>query len=68
LINVTMQGSEVHIRPTGRLDADTAAALTRLLACARTMGGEPVLDVGGLAIADRHIARALAGLTPASVA
>jgi len=65
---VTMQGSEVHIALTGRLDADVAAAFTRLLASARSMGAEPVLDVSGLPAADRSLARTLAGLTPASVA
>jgi hypothetical protein len=68
LINVTMEGAAVRIRPLGRLDADMAETITMLLASARTTGTEAVLDVTGLDRRDRESARALAQVTPAPVA
>ena len=63
-----MEGSEIRIRPSGRLDAEMAETITRLIASARTAGTEPILDVSGLAAADRHAAVAHAQVMPASVA
>jgi hypothetical protein len=68
LISVTMKGVQTHIRPTGRLDAEMAETITRLIASARAAGTEPVLDVSSLAVADRRAAEALVGVRPASVA
>ena len=68
LISVTMEGEHTHIRPTGRLDAEMAETIIRLLASARAAGTEPVLDVSALAAADRRAAQALVGVRPASVA
>ena len=67
LITVTMEGATIRIRPVGRLDADTAATISELLACARAAGTPAELDVTGLDRRDRARRRPPL-VTPASVA
>jgi hypothetical protein len=71
LINVTMDGEQIVIAPTGRLDDDVVVAIERLLGAARAAGAAAVLDVTGVDRRDRARAAALAdaaGVRPASVA
>ena len=68
LINVTMEGAVIHIRPVGRVDADMVATIAELLVSARAAGTEPVLDLGGLDPTDRDAWRALGEVIPTSVA
>ncbi len=68
LINVTMEGAVIHIRPVGRVDAEMVATIAELLASARAAGTEPVLDLGGLDPTDRDAWRALGQVIPTSVA
>jgi hypothetical protein len=68
LINVTMDGAAVRIRPVGRLDGDLADTITMLLESARIAGTDAYLDLSELDWRDREAARSLAEVTPASVA
>lgn len=72
LINVTMEDTSVVIRPVGRLDPDTIATVSELLASAHAAGTVAVLDVSGVDHRDRRLADELLAasgqVTPASVA
>lgn len=68
LINVTMEGAAIRIRPVGHLDAEMAATIRQLLDSARTAGTQPVLDVSGLVASDRAAAMVLDQVTTVEVA
>jgi hypothetical protein len=72
LINVTMEGAAVVVRPVGRLDAETVATITQLLDSARAAGTVAVLHVDAVDPRDRLVAQDLLAasgqITPASVA
>lgn len=68
LINVTMEGDAIHIRPVGRVDTATMTTIRELLASAAATGTTAVVDVRDVDRRDRAQVAALGGVRPASVA
>ena len=64
LINVTMEDAAVVVRPVGRLDPDTMATVSELLASAAAAGTAAVLDVTGVDPRDRARADELLAAIP----